>query len=242
MKKESEIHALTHLNPEQAKPYTKINDNQWNVYFYMLSISEYNSLRRENHRYVYKNELSATKIAKSFGFSTRTYYNIIKALLDKKLIEEGNSYYLLPLPEVYGCIPRKLLSQLLAYRKIMTIDLLRTYLLLKATYRRFGNTKGLSTRNIVRCLGHSEGRAEFYQRVELCIDLLAKWKLIDYKTEWREDPNIGKYSVYKILDVRDKSEDLDFRRVEEEKLSGEGDLTKEEEEHIKKVLGTNFIE
>lgn len=124
----------------------------------------------------------------------------------------------------------------------MTIDLLRIYLLLKETYRKFGSSKGLSTRTIVRCLGHSEGRVEFYQISELCIDLLSKWKLINYKTEWRTDTNIGKYAVYKITNVADYSEDLNFRGIENAKLSGEGDFTKEEEEHIKKIMGNNIFE
>lgn len=240
MRKEDNIQALTHLTPEQAKPYNKLSDNQWNVYFYLLSVSDYNSLQREDHRYVYKSELSPSKIAKAFGFTPRTYYNIIEALRKKKLIIEETNYYLFPLPSVYATIPKKLLAQLLAYRKIVSIDLLRTYLLFKAVYKKYGTSKGLSTRNIVRCLGHSEGRTEFYQRVEICIDLLAKWKLISYKSEWREDPNIGKYMVYKITGVNEKSEELNFRGVEEYKLSGEGDFTKEEEEHIKKVLGNVF--
>lgn len=46
--------------------------------------------------------------------------------------------------------------------------------------------------------------------------------------------------VYKITGVNEKSEELNFRGVEEYKLSGEGDFTKEEEEHIKKVLGNVF--
>lgn len=240
MRKEEKIQALTHITQEQARPYTKLNENQWNVYFYLLSISDYNSLKREDHRYVYKSEISPTKIAKAFGFQPRTYYNIIKALQGKGLLSDQPKYFLLPLPEAYTTIPRPLLSQLLAYRERMTIDLLRTYLVCRAIYDKYGLSKAISIRNIVGCLGHSLGRSEYYRTVELSLDLLINWGLVKYKTEWREDEKIGKYRVYRIYEVLDESPELNFRGLEEHVLSGKGDLSKEEEEHIRKIIGEDF--
>ena len=49
--------------------------------------------------------------------------------------------------------------------------------------------------------------------------------------------SIGFYRVYDIYDVKNKSEELNQRFKETGKMIGEGTLTKQEEEKIKKMLG-----
>lgn len=124
------------------------------------------------------------------------------------------------------------MGQLLAYYDQFEMDLLRVYLFFKGVYYKYGSTRPVTTRNIVRCLGHSEGRTEYYRRVEACKDLLAQWKLIDYHSHWVEDPQLGVYETYIIHNVADKSDTLDKRFNTPANLFNKGGLTPEEEKTI----------
>lgn len=236
------VHALTHLTPEQAKPYIKITNNQWSVYYYLLSISDYNAYKREDHRYVYRENLSATKIARKFSFTPRTYYNTLDALHKKGLIDNSNSNYItIPLPRLYTEIPKKLLAQLLAYYDILGIDLLRTYLFFKGIEEKYNN-KSFTIRNIIRCLGQSDKKVENYRKVLTCIDLLSCWDLIGYKSFMKEDTTIGKYRLYSIKYVRNKSEILDARDLENGEFINYDGLTEDEEKILQRDLNLDIVE
>lgn len=111
MRKENQLHAITHITPEQATGYTQINDNQWSVYFYLLSNSDYNSIDKEDHRFIYRSDINITRLSEKLNFTRQTYYNILKALHKRKLIDNNNSdYILLPLPKLYAEISKELMG------------------------------------------------------------------------------------------------------------------------------------
>lgn len=56
-RKKDEILAETQTRDNYLKD-KKITAKQWKIYFYLLSISKYNSEKKENHRYVYKNSIN----------------------------------------------------------------------------------------------------------------------------------------------------------------------------------------
>lgn len=238
MRKENQLHAITHITPEQATGYTQVNDNQWSVYFYLLSNSDYNSIDKEDHRFIYRSDINITRLSEKLNFTRQTYYNILKALHKRKLIDNNNSdYILLPLPKLYAEISKELMGQLLSYYNQFGIDLLRTYLFFVAVDKKYGKSKPITIRNIVKCLGHSTGRPEYYKNISACIDILSYWKLINFHTEWVEDTQIGKYMTYIIHEVASYSPILNERFEDYSGLLAAGGLTEDEEKIIARDMG-----
>lgn len=239
MQKAKLIDATTQVTPQQAKKYTSLTDNQWAVYYYLLSLSDYNSIKREDHRYVYRDTFNITQMSKELGFTRATYYNSLKALEKKGLIDNSfKEYIILPLPKIYTQISRSLIKQLLYYRTSdMSIDLLRVYLFCSYMWEHYKENKPFTLRNVVKCLGHSDSRQEYYNRVEVSLDLLASWKLINFRTEMIEHEVYGKYRIYKITDVYASSKELDERFSQTGLMNNTDGLTEKEIEHIRKIFG-----
>lgn len=233
----NKINALAN-DLKAKKEYKKITEKQWTVYYYLLSESCINTREHEKHRYIYRSSLNISAISRQLGIDRSTFYNALPKLKKEKLIEyeDGKDYILLPLPRIYTTLPKKLLTQLLAFRKKLSIDLLRTFLFLSATYILYPN-KDITIRNIVNCLGHSDTTVENYQNIQIYIDLLSTWGLINYSTQMKDGGNIGKYRTYTILKVNFESKKLDdrFNNLESEMIAI-SELSEEEERTIAKYL------
>jgi DNA-binding MarR family transcriptional regulator len=109
MNKNDKINAIIHNVPEKEEPYKKITEKQWTVYYYLLSISNYNSKDREDHRFVYKRDINITAISKTLGISRSTFYTATDALEKKNLITKYDNYYTMKVPYSYTQISRNLL-------------------------------------------------------------------------------------------------------------------------------------
>ena len=238
MRKEDQLSALSHYQPAQAEYYVSLTNNQWAIYYYLLSISDYNSYKKEDHRYVYKKNINVSQISRDFGFSRATYYNTLKALRNKDLIQydDKSDYIILPLPKIYTKISKKLIGQLLYYREQFTIDLLRVYLFCGCIYDHFGSSKKFTLRNVVKCLGHSDKRMEYYKIVEIALDLLSIWGLIDFSTEMINSSEFGLYRVYRIRNFYNASSELDSRFNQTGMMSNNDGLTEQEMEKAKELL------
>lgn len=201
-KKTKELKVIIPIQTTQK--YERITNNQWSVYFYLLSKSHYD----ENmNRHVYISEISPKKISTFFNFTARSYYNAIESLEKKGLITISKEDITFSAVEFTTSISKELLSYLIYNTKSLGIDLLRVYLIIKELMEKFDITE-LTTRKIVKYLGHSDKRTEYYDRVQIYMDLFANWKLIDFHTEQQEMPNIGKYKVYIIDRVYDTTDEL----------------------------------
>ena len=111
MKSTDKIDAIIHNKTESAQSYKKITEKQWTVYYYLLSISDYNLRQREDHRYVYKSDINVSAVSKILGIARSTFYKAIEVLKEKRLIWCYDNYYTLDLPSSYAEISRNLLSQ-----------------------------------------------------------------------------------------------------------------------------------
>ena len=232
------INALTQRNAKDGKDYSQITEKQWTVYYYLLSESLINVGLGEKHRFIYRNQLNISQASKILGINRTTFYNALPKLKKYRLIEyiDGGEYITIPLPKIYATIPKKLLAQLLYYRKLLSIDLLRTFLFFSAFYELNFN-KGITIRNIVRTLGHSDTTTSNYLHIQIYMDLLKDWELIKYTSEIKTEENIGNYRIYYITEVKYESEKLNERFVlaEGEKKTLDG-LTKEEEEIVARYI------
>lgn len=235
MKSTDKIDAIIHNKTEAAQSYKKITEKQWTVYYYLLSVSIYNSKDRENHRYVYKSSINISLISKNLGIARSTFYKAIEALEKFNLIRTFPEYYTLKLPRTYAEISRKLLSQLLSYRKELTVDLLRTYLFFSAAYNVI-NEKEFTKRNLIRCLGYPDNVPDYYKKIEIYIDLLRSWNLIQYSSRI-EYTELGQIRIYKIEKVFISSAELDSRfSLEGEMCIKNVGLSDEEENKIQSIL------
>lgn len=231
MRKQDKIDALIHNRPEAANLYKIITEKQWTVYYYLLSVSIYNSRENEDHRYVYKSSINISAVSKNLGIARSTFYAAIGKLEKVNLLKPYDEYYTLKIPGHYTEISRELLSQLLSFRKALTVDLLRTYLFFAATYR-IHKGKEFTKRNIIRCLGYPDNVSDYYKKVETYIDLLHYWELIDY-TSRIEQTELGTCRLYKVKNIKTSSDMLN-NRVETNELGIENlGLTPEEEQLIK---------
>ena len=235
MKSTDKIDAIIHNKTEAAQSYKKITEKQWTVYYYLLSISDYNLRQREDHRYVYKSDINVSAVSKILGIARSTFYKAIEVLKEKRLIWCYDNYYTLDLPSSYAEISRNLLSQLLSYRKVLSIDLLRTYLFCSINYK-MGTRKGFTKRNLISCLGYPVTTAEYYSKMDIYLDLLRSWGLVQFSTTV-EQTELGNIRLYKIERIYDSSDILDerFDCIQDYAPANIG-LTEEEEERIKKEL------
>lgn len=214
----------------------RVTERQWAVYFYLLSKSEINRRRPKDPMRIYRNSINISGASKMLGMDRSTFYNALKALNKHKLIDNTNKdYILMDLPESYATIPKNLLTQLLYFRKKLSIDLLRTYLFFVITYTLYP-LKEFTTRNIVRCLGHSDHNEEYYTNVGLYLDLLSKWDLIEYTSKVKLT-EFGDVRLYKVKRVYYESNELNnrFANLKAEIYNDFGLTDEEEQEIIKKL-------
>lgn len=227
------VSAMIHTDEQEAKAYKKLTEKQWTVYFYLLSVSNYNAAAQENHRYVYKKDINITQVSKKMGISRPTFYKAIDTLIEYNLITPTNEHYLLEIQPSYTMINKTLLVQLLYYRKILGIDLLRTYLFCKLLFK-LSKNKLFTKKNVIVCLGHNETDGDIYKMIEIYLNLLNYWKLIKISSEVK-NTNCGQIRLYRLIDIKDSSDYLNELMKEDDNTTDDG-LPLEEIEKIKKML------
>lgn len=162
---------------------------------------------------------------------------LIESNLGLPIIKMDFDYLVIPLPKIYVCIPKELLTQLLCYRKSLSIDMLRTFLSLAAIVE-LHLPRTFTIRNIVRILGHSATTKENYDNVHIYLDLLEKWQLIRISSKIKTDSVIGKYREYTIEEIYYSSKTLKERFEDLNEMINPGGLTSEEEELIASWLNS----
>ena len=78
---------------ENYMRYKKITAKQWQTYYYLLSISFYDSQSVEEHRFIYKKDLNIAQTARFLNISRPTVYTALKNLELTGLIKEHERYY-----------------------------------------------------------------------------------------------------------------------------------------------------
>ena len=112
-----------------------ITAKHWKVYYYLLSVSKFDSQRVEDHRYVYKKDFNISAACRTLGVkSNQTFYNALERLEKHGLVKVKSDYYLL-YARNWIDIDKDVLTNLVKYAKTreQDIDLLRTFLILKKT-------------------------------------------------------------------------------------------------------------
>ena len=204
--------------------YKTITPKQWKVYYYLLSISKFDSQNVEKHRYVYKNALNITQSCKDIGIKSRkTFYNALERLEEYNLIRQTATAYLIYSGD-WVEIDRKVLINLLNYSisKEQDIDLLRMFLILKKIFKIADSKEDMSftQRNLVMLLGHAPTDSTYYNNVRTYLALLSYWGLIEVKLHTEYDEKLGRYIIYHLQNVKEKELSPDFETdIEAEKYA-----------------------
>lgn len=214
----------------------KITNNQWKVYYLLLSISKFDAMNIEDHRYVYKKEINISQICRDLKIkSTQTFYNAVKRLSDFGLVRDNGYCYLIYYKN-YVKIEKDTLSNLLQYSASdeKDIDLLRIYLILKkmdVIAKDNSDKRQFSKRNLIMLLGHNATNSDYYKKINIYLVLLSHWNLIELKTHTQHLEKFGTFIIYHLQRVNDKSDSPDFYINIEAEMQGNGML----EEMYKKL-------
>lgn len=231
------VSAMIQTNVNEAEKYSSLSEKAWTVYYYLLSISNYNN-EEKDHRFVYRSDFNIAAVSKSLKIGRSTFYTCLDKLIKYNLITystRGN-YYTIPIRFGWARLKKDLLNELLGYSSVLGIDLLRTYLFIKVVNEKNYGKNSFTRRNLIRCLGHCDTSTEFYYKIDIYLNLLEKWQLV-YLDERTMTADFGTYKIYHIVKVNDESSYLaeqDKNRVKEN--SNPYGLTKEEEDDIKELV------
>lgn len=206
------VYAHTETKEKDNTKTKKITSKHWQVYYYLLSISYYDSVNREDHRFVYKDKFNINAAAKFLGISRATVYNALDALNKAGLVTTNGESYLI-YAKTWVKVELDTLKILLSCSKTTSknIDLLRTYLILKKMTE-FANSKEdmkFTKYDLIKILGHSTVTPKEYDAIRDYLALLSYFNLIEIKsyTDYRE--GLGKCTIYYLQKVYEKSDKQD---------------------------------
>lgn len=191
-----------------------ITSKQWQVYYYLLSISYYDSQSVEDHRYVYKKEFSVAAAARFLGISRPTIYTALSNLKEANLIKETNTAYLL-YARNWVKIEKETLKVLLSLTKNVSkrIDMLRIYLILKKLNEisQGADDRAFTRKDLIDILGHNTTTSIDYENVTGYLVWLSYLNLIEFKTHTAFKEGVGNYVVFhlqKINEITDKGAEM----------------------------------
>ena len=187
----------------------KLTPKQWQVYYYLMAICKWNGMDRENHYYIYKDNLNVAAAAKLLGISRTTFYNGIDSLQKQLIISKYENYYTISIPKIYADVNQKTLLFLIQYQKILGVDLIRTYTILNRISS-IQNNFIFTKRKLLKIMGYSLKDPELYKRIELYLGFFHYWGLIELKFETKHLKEFGKYKEYQILKVNSVPKIDDF--------------------------------
>ena len=207
------IYAHTQTRQDYQKD-KKITSKQWQVYYYLLSISYYDSQNTEDHRYVYKKEFNVSAAAKFLGISRPTIYTALSNLKDVGLVREREEVYLL-YARNWTKINKETLKDLLGFSQKTSkkVDILRIYLILKKIdeLAKEPKDKCFTKKDLIIFLGHNITTSSDYEDMTGYLALLTYFNFIELKSHTDYKEGLGKFIVYhiqKINEVTDKKDEL----------------------------------
>lgn len=197
----------------------KLTTKQWIVYYYLMSICDWNGKDNERHYYLYKNKLNISAAARLLNMSRTTIHNTINKLLgtgkdevDKRedlILKDCGDYYIVKIPNIYAEIHQKTLSFLIPYQSILGVDLIRTYAILCRIKQHPELPQRFTKATLLSILGHSINDTSMYYQMELYLGFLAYWHLVDLKIEIITT-NVGTHREFLLTGIHPINKDQNF--------------------------------
>lgn len=190
--------------PAQKRVEYNLTYKQWSVFYYLISICEWNGRDKEDHYYVYKNNLNITQASKKLKISRSTFYSALDKLEHWQIgaLTDCGDYYQIKIPRIYAEIDRETLQFLVLQTRFLGIDFLRTYALLARIYQVDSSKKVFVTRDLVLMLGHPETESIMYEKIRIYLALLEQWELIELRYKTLHTEFKGTYKQYTLIKVR----------------------------------------
>ena len=194
-----------HVETENNKQKYKLSASSWLLYYYLMSVSNFSLSVSDTHRFIMKDQLNFSEIAKIINVSRATIYNSISKLEKAQLLINKNDKYLLSSTEDYVDIDvrilRFLLNKAIEEASNGAGDILRIYLILSFVDDDESNYGSIFMKShLVKMLGHSKKDNQSYKNVEKCLSILMDENIVELST--RGTPLFGNNcTAYKIESI-----------------------------------------
>lgn len=180
---------------------SKLTAKQWIVYYYLMSICNWNGKDRENHYFIYRKDLNITQAAKLLGLSRPTIYKTIEKLVKDNIVNDKNKeYYLIKIPQIFASIDQATLKFLVSFQSEVGVDLIRTYAILCRINQHKELDQHFNKATLISILGHAVNDTSQYKRMEVYLAMLQHWELIDVRYKIVES-NTGHYKDFLLMGI-----------------------------------------
>lgn len=186
------------LNKQQK--FKGISSKQWKLYYYLFIKANFNE--EGNYYFLSRKALNISEVCRTLKIkSTQTFYNTIKRLKEKQLVEINDEGYILS-SVCLSIISQNNLKKIVNYsvKNDIEIDLVRTYLLLKQ-FKELDSDYRISKRQIVLLLGHNDKDSKSYKDIDKYFEMLQFLKLVEFETYNVQDLKLGNYTKYYIKNI-----------------------------------------
>ena len=218
---------------ERNIPVVKMNTSENAVYYYLLSIANWNAAQKETHYYLLKKNVNKADIARRIGIGRTTVYNTFKSLLDKGVLRESDKYYYIDHPKLYAYIGQDVLDYLIDYFPITSSDIVKICVVVNH-WIAINGKEGVSATDLADFCGRDKTHNSNILRVKIILKCLLDEGFINYYTT-TEGYNGISYTMYHFTDVNIRS--LPSSCSQE----GIGGAPQEKIEKIKEELRENGI-
>lgn len=192
---------------KNERGFVKLTSKQLAVYYWLISKAYYNSRAKEDHYYIYKDDIVYSKIAKELGIGS---VNTVKTAIKK--LDEVNYIYidekgtiLIPHKSYFTYLNIRLINFLLAWSSILDAELLLYYSILKRYFElneERGSKARFNTKLMVELLGHNPNDKITYKKYRLYLAFLENYNLIKIEKEIKHKQG-GEYVEYILLDINE---------------------------------------
>lgn len=177
-----------HVETENSKQKYKLSAKSWLLYYYLMIVSNFSLSVSDTHRFVMKDQLNVSEIAKIIDVSRATIYNNISKLEKAQLLINKDDKYLLSSTEDYVDIDvrilRFLLNKTIEGAASGAGDILRIYLILSFIDDDESNYCSMFMKShLVKMLGHSKKDNQSYKNVEKCLSILMDENILELSTQ-----------------------------------------------------------
>lgn len=180
----------------------KLTSKQWVVYYYLMSICDWNGRDKESHYFLYKNKLNISAAARILNMSRTTIHNAITKFQSEELniLQDRGDYYWVSIPTIFAAIHQETLKFLILFQKRLGIDLIRTYAILCRIKQHPELPQHFNKSTLLSIMGHSVHDTSMYCDLELYLAFLSYWGLIDVRIK-TVDSEVGPYKDFYLVGI-----------------------------------------
>lgn len=196
------------------KTFKKLTSKQWAVYYWLISKVFYNSKEREDHYFIYRNDIIYASIAKELNIgSVNTVKTAFKKLETLDFIrfdapmDQDWKKIIIPHKTIFTYLSVELINFLLSWstQKYFGAEIILYYSILKRYFELHklkNSTPKFNTKLMLEMLGYSSHHTDKYMEFKMYLALLKYYGLVDYVEHKRTNRGIT-YIQYTLIDIKE---------------------------------------